>query len=71
MTIAVDYDVTRQNKQTKHVMFQETAHRFAKMTRFHPYMSNGFSYFYLLDEFITNFRPRVVGRCFSFFILKW
>ena len=51
-------------------MFQETAHRFAKMTCFHPYMSNGFSHFYLLDEFIASFRPRVVGRCFIFFILK-
>ena len=65
MTIAVDYDVTRKNKQTKHIMFQETAHRFAKMTRFHPYMSNGFSHFYLLDEFITNFRPRVVVDVFQ------
>ena len=62
MTIAVDYDITRQKKQTKHIMFQEAAHRFAKMSRFH----HGFSHFYLSDEFITNFRSRVVGRCFSF-----
>ena len=69
MTIAVDFDVTRQNKQTNHIMFQETAHGFAKMTRFYPYMSNGFSHFYLLNEFITNFRPRVVERCFLFFFI--